>query len=147
MNAQKNIMDNVALHRYNEVMRDIIQVAFPSLTLKDIDEVIRYSANKRYKQEMCSINNNYTKRKAELSLVDLTNYILEREPIITAWGVLWKRKGTVPNPLIDMIKGFMVNRGILKDKMFEYPKGSEEFEKYNLLQLLAKLDANGTLTI
>ena len=135
MNAQKNIMDNVALHRYNEVMRDIIQVAFPSLTLKDIDEVIRYSANKRYKQEMCSINNNYTKRKAELSLVDLTNYILEREPIITAWGVLWKRKGTVPNPLIDMIKGFMVNRGILKDKMFEYPKGSEEFEKYNLLQL------------
>ena len=147
MKAQKNIMDNVALHRYNEVMRDIIQVAFPSLTLKDIDEVIRYSANKRYKQEMCSINNNYTKRKAELSLVDLTNYILEREPIITAWGVLWKRKGTVPNPLIDMIKGFMVNRGILKDKMFEYPKGSEEFEKYNLLQLLAKLDANGTLTI
>lgn len=147
MNAQKNIMDNVALHRYNEVMRDIIQVAFPSLTLKDIDEVIRYSANKRYKQEMCSINNNYTKRKAELSLVDLTNYILEREPIITAWGVLWKRKGTVPNPLIDMIKGFMVNRGILKDKMFEYPKGSEEFEKYNLLQLLAKLDANGTLII
>lgn len=135
MNAQKNIMDNVALHRYNEVMRDIIQVAFPSLTLKDIDEVIRYSANKRYKQEMCSINNNYTKRKAELSLVDLTNYILEREPIITAWGVLWKRKGTVPNPLIDMIKGFMINRGILKNKMFEYPKGSEEFEKYNLLQL------------
>lgn len=147
MNANKNIAEQAALQKYHQVLRDIIQVQFPSLSIQTIDECIRYSINKRYKEERCTIDNNYNHKKAEMTLLELTNYVIEREPIITAWGVLWKKKGTCPNPLIDMIKGFMDNRNILKKEMFKYPKGSEDFEKYNLLQLLAKLDANGTLTI
>ena len=145
MNAQKNLVNNSALQGYYKVLHDIIQVSFPHLSLKTIDECIRYSINKRYKEERCIIDNNYTHKKANMSLLDLTNYLIEREPIITAWGVLFRKKNEVPNPLMNMITGFMVNRGILKDKMFDFPKGSEEFEKYNLLQLLEKLNANGTL--
>lgn len=145
MNATRSaVYEQKAVYEYNKVLRDIVQVAFPSLTIKDIDEAIRYSISKRYKEEKCTINNNYTHKKVEITLLELTNYVLEKEPIITAWGVMWKKKGTVPNPLINMIKGFMDNRSILKNKMFQYPKGSADYEKYMLLQLLAKLDANGT---
>ena len=140
------ISESIALRRYKQVMHDVIQIVFPNLTYQDIDEVIRYSINKRYKEERAEVNNNYNKKKVELSLLELTEYILDKEPIITAWGVLWKRKGTVPNPLMNMITGFMVDRGLAKDKMFTFPKGSEGYEKYMLLQLLLKLDANGTLT-
>lgn len=143
MNATRSaVYEQKAVYEYNKVLRDIVQVAFPSLTIKDIDEAIRYSISKRYKEEKCTINNNYTHKKVEITLLELTNYVLEKEPIITAWGVMWKKKGTVPNPLLHMIKGFMDNRGILKNKMFQYPKGSADYEKYMLLQLLAKLDAN-----
>lgn len=148
MNATKRVIyEQQAVYEYMRVIRDIVQVAFPNLSVQTIDECIRYSAEKRYKQEVATVNNNYTHKKIELSLVELTNYILEKEPIITAWGVLWKRKGTTPNPLLNMIKGFMDSRGLLKKEMFKYPKGSAEYEKYMLLQLLAKLDSNATLKI
>lgn len=128
-------MNCSAFKRYFDTLERIVHVQFPTLSLEEIHEIVKYSAEKRYREEYCTIDNNYTNKKIDLSLTDLTNYIMDREPIITAWGVLWKRKGTVENPLSNMIKKFMEARGILKKEMFKHPKGSEEFEKYNLLQL------------
>ena len=137
--------EHLSLMEYKNTMRRVLSLYYPYLTPNDIDYAIDYSINKRYKQERCVLNNNYTNKKAETTLVEMIDYILERQPISTAWGVLFAKKGTVPNPLIKMIKGFMDLRNIHKKQMFQYPKGSEDFQKYNLLQLLDKIDANGTL--
>jgi len=135
--------ENYALQKYMSIVFRMIKTSFPHLTPTDITEVIHYSIEKRYKEEPARLYNNYSNKTANITLLEMTNYILEREPIITSWGVLWKRHGTVPNPLLNMIKKFMDSRGALKKEMFKYPKYSEQWEKYNLLQLLAKIDANG----
>lgn len=138
------VQASLAMKQYTEVMMRLVSRAYPHLSPMDINNAINYSINKRYKEESAEIYNNYTKKKPiGISLLDLTDYIIDREPIIVASGVMFKRHGTVPNPLLKMVKSFMDNRGILKNKMFTYPKGSEEFEYYNLLQTLAKIDANG----
>ena len=78
-----------------------------------------------------------------MTLLELTDYINSRQPIVTAAGVLFSRHGDKPNPLIKVIQKFLDLRKEYKDKMFSYPKGSEEYEHYNLMQSLAKIDTNG----
>lgn len=128
--------------KYKETLKRMITLNIPSLTKEEMDRAIDYSMKKRYKEVPVNVYNNYTEKTASNTLVELTNYIYEREPITTAWGVLFKKHGVAPNPLTKLIHMFMLNRDKEKKIMFQYPKGSEEFEEHNLLQLLAKVDTN-----
>lgn len=134
------MIDNI----YKDTVKRMTSYLFPDLTDSALDRALDWAIQEHYKSVDARIVNNYTKRDTEILLKDLTDYILEKEPIATVWGVLFKKHGTVPNPLSDMIKMFMDARGIHKDQMFQYPKGSEEFAKYFMLQILDKLDANAT---
>lgn len=134
---EKNIID-----LYKKDMTDILKLIYPSLTREYIDNALDYSIKNRYNEVTAHLNNSYTKTKQDMNLFKLTNWILKKEPIMTAYGVLFKKHADTENPLIDMIAMFMNNREIHKKEMFKYPKNSELFEKYNLLQLLDKIDCN-----
>ena len=127
---------------YKDTLKRMLSLNLPSLTNRELDEAIDYSMNKRYTPVQSKVYNNYTEKTVVNTLAELTDYIYSREPIQTAWGVLFKKHGVVPNPLTKLIHMFMLNRDKEKKIMFQYPKGSEEFEEHNLLQLLAKVDTN-----
>lgn len=131
------------IKRYQEMLFRMSSFIFTNLYSDELKEAIDYSINKRFKDSKCKVINNYNKKESELLLSEFTNFINEKQPIMTPSGVMFKRHGTVPNPLSKMIEMFMDNRGIHKKEMFKYPKGSEMFERYNLLQLLDKIDCNG----
>lgn len=134
------------IRQYSDVNKRMLGYYFPGISSFDLEKGIDYSINKRYKQEDVYVHNDYKHRKVNMNLLELTEYIHKREPIITSYGVLFKKHGEEPNPLMDMIAGFINDRKKLKKIMFSFPKGSDDFQKYNLLQLLEKLNANG-LTI
>ena len=137
--------DSSSINLYKQTVSRMLGRNFPTLTEADINAAVDYSINKRYKQEPCTINNSYSNKKVNMNLQEVTDYIMDRQPITTMYGVLWKRKGTVPNPLCKMTKKFMEQRGIYKKEMFKFPKGSEDYERFNLAQLLSKLDSNALL--
>lgn len=137
-------IENKAINGYVDIMANGLINSFPSLKKKDLRKAIEWSISKRLQNKPASIDNNYTKKKLNGTVLDILNYIEKLQPIVSSSGVLFKQHKEADNPLSRMISGFLKQRSNYKAEMFKYPKGSYLFEKYNLFQLLEKLNANAT---
>lgn len=135
--------ESEVITNYKKIMMDMLHYNFPLLTETELAAAIDQSISDHFKDTPIKVDNNYKKKTIDMTLRSLADYIISKEPIITSYGVLFNKHGTVPNPIYNMIDGFISGRKAMKKEMFKYPKGSTEFEKYNLLQLLLKIDANG----
>lgn len=136
------MVDSKTTEIYKREMMDALKLTFPGLTEMDLKEAINYSIMKHGSDSPAVLDNNYTKAKENTTLFAITDYIIQREPIITVSGVMFRKHGYCPNPFVMLIQEFLKQRGLYKDTMFKYPKGSENFEKYNILQLSEKVSSN-----
>ena len=129
---------------YKENMCRLIRLYYPYISDEELSPILDYSINKRYeKNANVGINNTYKHTYVRTDLLAMADYIASREPIVTSYGTMFKKKGKAPNPLAMVIDQFLEARGKHKKQMYAYPKGSEEFERYNLKQQLDKIDGNG----
>ena len=83
-----------------------------------------------YRETMQRILSSIFPHMDQRDLLEGLNYF------ITSYGVLFKKHDQVPNPMGQVIQSFLDLRKVHKKEMFKYPKGSEMFEHYNLLQAL-----------
>ena len=141
--SQIDVNEHKSLLEYRDTMVRVIKSIYPSMNIIDIEKGVDYSISKRFKNFDLKVQNNYTQTITELTMLELLDYIARREPIITSYGTMFKKHADVPNPLSRIIQNFLDLRKKHKKEMFKYPKGSEMFEHYNLLQALDKIDVNG----
>ena len=144
MNDDQKALQSNVVKEYINVMVDGLKHSFPLLYEQELRQAITWSILKRYHNGPATLNNNYSHQRFDGTVLDIINYIERLEPIITSSGVLFKKHKEADNPLSRMIMGFIRKRKEYKKEMFKYPKGSEQFARYNLAQLLEKLNANAT---
>lgn len=142
-------MDNEKLMKapivnYRETAVRLLKNQFPNIGSVDLEQAVNYAIGNSYKEHKAVIDNSYNHRQVNTTLLELVDFIESRQPIITSYGVMFAKHSQIENPISKMIQGFLASRSINKDKMYEYPVGSEMFEKFNLKQLLDKIDANGS---
>ena len=125
-------------NEYKDIALRTISKLKPQLNLAELSRAIEYSMQKRYKEEPCAVHNNYTKTVLNTTLKDITDWILEQEPICTAYGVLFKKHSKKKNPLIDLVQFFMEDRDVHKKAMIKAinEHDYETADRENLLQLL-----------
>lgn len=114
-----------------------------NMTEADAKNIVDYSVKKRFTDFDAYLRNNYIRKNIDLSGAEILEYITKKETILTSYGVLFKTHANSQNPMISVIQNFAKLRKMHKKEMFKYPKGSEQFERYNLLQQLDKIDMNG----
>lgn len=142
------------IESYKNKMKRLMYLYNPHIPIEDLDSILDYSINKRLYNAKAGISNSYkryidpeTQKYKDLfheyTLLQIADYIKTRNPIVTSMGTMFQHHESVPNPLAITIQSFLDLRSQHKKEMFKYPKGSEQFEKYNLLQQLDKIDANG----
>lgn len=129
--------------KYKESTLDMLKKIYPEANECLLSAAIDDAINEKSEDHPVVLDNNYKNIKVDSTLLKLTEYILDKKPIITSYGVMFARHGTVPNPIFQLIQTFIDTRKRQKKMMFKYPKGSDEFNKYNLLQQLSKIDVNG----
>lgn len=133
----------VMIDKYRDETLFLLQRMYPNATPEQLNNAINYSIQKRYREQTCQLVNNYTRQSTEVTLAQITEFIEKKQPIRTAYGVMFKQPNAdAPNPLIGLIQSFMEGRDINKAHMFKFPKGSEDYARYFLFQILDKRDAN-----
>ena len=137
------LKNSPTIQKYRDTMSRCIKMYYQDLDQKELDQILNYSIAKRYQEYPAQVKNSYTHKTADMTLLAIADYINSREPIVTAYGTMFRKHTDVPNPMGVVVQSFLDNRSKHKKMMFRYPKGSEDFEKYNLLQSLDKIDTNG----
>jgi len=135
------------IDEYRDSMRGILSRICVQLEPSEIEEAINYSVAKAYKAGKefndlsVNVHNNVTNRTLTTDLLSLSNEILTSQPILTGIGVLYKRHGA-RNPFVNFITYLVEMRDYAKSMMKKYPKGSEEYNAWDLKQKNYKVSVN-----
>ena len=136
------LVNSPTINHYKDVVLRMASINKGEIPYNILNDAIDYSIDKRFKDSQVQIENNYKKKVVDLSLLDTCDYIENKKPIVSASGVLFQRHENSTNLIYKVIDEFLDSRTIAKNTMFKYPKGSEEFQYWNLQQLLEKRNAN-----
>ena len=104
-------------------------------------KVIEFT-NGRMKNIPCELHNNITHDRVQTTMLDTFVWIENRQPIITGNGTFFKQHEEYLAPTVKMLEKLQANRKKKKKEMYQFPKGTVEYNNANVGQLSIKVIMN-----
>ena len=131
LNEWKNEMVNLLTMKYGN-----------KFSPRDLNAKLDKVIEKNLVNPNVTVFNNYSNAAVRTNLLDLTDTIESNQLIITGGGCLFLPHGAKPNILIDFIQEIMSRRKSAKKERGKYDKGTDNWLKWDIAQLLNKLVIN-----
>jgi hypothetical protein len=118
------LIESTFLSKYEKEMVENIKRLRPKMKEKDILKAVRKQISSCEKlqednQELVLIDNNYKKQVEETSLLSVMDYYLDKKPIMTGYGVMFKQHDKAVNLNADFVSWLLAERKVAKGIQFE----------------------------
>lgn len=130
------------VERYNQKVFDLYMQTHPNADKEKVSKLISDFSNRNLKNVPCKMHNNMTHEMSNTNIIQVTEWVESREPIITGVGSFFKQHEEYLSPSITMLETLMSDRGVIKSEMFKHPKGSIEYNNLNTSQGNVKVIMN-----
>ena len=135
-------MSNTVLERYQDRIIDMYCKAHPNFDRSMVASKVMEFTNGRMKNIPCELHNNITHDRVQTTMLDTFVWIENRQPIITGNGTFFKQHEEYLAPTVKMLEKLQANRKKKKKEMYQFPKGTVEYNNANVGQLSIKVIMN-----
>lgn len=127
---------------WKKTQASILKNIFPGVKKKEFDEYLDRKIGVRLINPQVKIHNNYSHLELPISLLEVVDWIREKEPICAGFGMFFKNQNISTNPNAKMIINFLDLRKSFKKLLDDFIEGSYEYMTADRRQLTEKINAN-----
>lgn len=120
----------------------ILTTMHPEVPKDKIKKFLENTVEDNLKTTKAHIRNNYEDKTLNANTLKIYDWYFTKRPIGAGGGCFYKNQNIEFNPTAGMQDNILISRKAYKDKMFEYPPETDEFEMYDRNQSTEKVNVN-----
>jgi len=130
------------LDRCTEQYVDQLALVFPNKNREELTNYVSKKIQSTLKDSNAIFNDG--EKKSQMSLLEFTNFMEDKEPILSGYGAIYKKHTEATNKLADMFNYLLSSRKKVKKEMFTHVNDEDKstYDNLNLAQSTYKLLAN-----
>ena len=128
--------------RYANIATEVIHKIDPSLNKDDINKCINSIVKQRMKDPTIIMDNNVTGDGATINLSQLCGWIEKEHPVVSGNATFYMQPSVLKSPTSNMLRSLKKGRKAVKNEMFKYKPGSDEYASLDLDQQNKKVIMN-----
>lgn len=120
----------------------IIKRVYPEVKEKDIKKFVKEQAESKFINRDVAIHNNYFHVKRQMTLLEVVEWIRDKQPLMAGFGMFYKNQEQSINPNAHMLMQFIKLRKEFKNQLHELQEGTYSYMTADRQQLTEKVNAN-----